>query len=149
MTKVEQSIIINRPVEQVWNFIIQVEENAPKWDRGVLAARVISDGPLGVGTEVETRSNFFGRERIGKVQVTTWLPLRKIGMKNLLGQVKGEQSYSFEPLENGTKLIMDAEIDSVGWWKLIASILLRKLKSDGEADLANIKRILETTPYLA
>jgi hypothetical protein len=49
MSATEQSVIINRPVEEVWKFISNIE-NAPKWDRGVLAGHQISKGPPGVGT---------------------------------------------------------------------------------------------------
>ena len=47
LIQVEGSVVIDRPTEQVWEGMSNVAENVPKWDRGVLAARVASDGPLG------------------------------------------------------------------------------------------------------
>ncbi len=144
--KIEQSVIINRPVTQVWKFMSNVEESTPKWDRGVLAARVTSDGPLGVGTTIETRRQFFGRVRIGKLQITEWHPARNVTFQAKLGQVTATQSYIFETLENGTRLIQSAELNFIGWWKWIAPVLVSMVKRDGQEDLANIKRILENTP---
>jgi uncharacterized membrane protein len=43
MVKLEQSIMINRPVEEVWKFMSHWE-NGPKWDCGVVEARQISEG---------------------------------------------------------------------------------------------------------
>ncbi|MBF8283384.1 MAG: hypothetical protein HW378_2299 [Anaerolineales bacterium] len=43
MVKLEQSIMINRPVEEVWKFMSNWE-NGPKWDCGVVEARQISEG---------------------------------------------------------------------------------------------------------
>jgi hypothetical protein len=143
MIKIEQSVIINRPLEQIWKFMSNVEENTPKWDRGVLAARITSDGPLGVGTTIETRRQFLGRVRVGKIQVSDWQPLRIVTFQAKLGQATATQSYILESIENGTKLMMIADLDLIGWWKWIAPLLVPMLKRDGEADLANLKRILE------
>ena len=143
MVKIEQSVIINRPIKQVWKFMSNVEENGPKWDRGVLAARVTSDGPLGIGATIEIRRQLLGRVRIGKIQISNWQPPRLVTLQTKLGQATASQSYIFESLENGTKLRTDVNLDLIGWWKWIAPILVPMLKRDGEADLANIKRILE------
>lgn len=58
MIKIEQSVIIHRPVEEVWQFMSNVE-NVTKWDRGVLQARQTSEGPLGVGSTLQTVRQFF------------------------------------------------------------------------------------------
>ena len=42
MIKAEQSMIINRPVEEVWEYLSNVE-NMAKWDQGVLEAKLTSD----------------------------------------------------------------------------------------------------------
>ena len=67
----------------------------------------------------------------------------KLGVELAVSVISG---FAGQPEGGLPKVITHAEVDFVGWWKLIAPILLRMLKSDGEADLANLKRILETTP---
>ena len=142
MRRIEQSATINRPVEEVWNFMSHVE-NGPKWDRGVLAARVTSEGALGVGSRIEIYRRFFGRERIGRIQISEWQPQKTVAFQTKLGQVTANQRYTFESLGNGTQLTQTAELDFVGWWKLVDPLLIRMLTRDGQEDLANIKRILE------
>jgi hypothetical protein len=142
MVKIEESVFVNRPVTEVWKFMSNVE-NGPKWDRGVLAARVTSEGALGIGSRIEIRRQFFGRQRVGRLQISEWEAAKTVEFKINVGQATATQRYTFDSFENGTKLTQTAELDFIGWWKLISPLLLRMLKRDGREDLANIKRILE------
>ena len=46
MPKIEMSIVINRPVEEVFAFLSDFENN-PKWQATSVEARKISEGPVG------------------------------------------------------------------------------------------------------
>jgi len=50
MIKFDKSIITNRPVEEVWKFISNVE-NLHRWNRGTRKGRVTSDSTIGVGID--------------------------------------------------------------------------------------------------
>jgi len=143
MIKIEESIIINRPVEEVWKFVSNIE-NATKWDRGVLEARQTSEGTIGVGSTLQTRRQMLGRQRIGKLRVSEYVPNRIIALQASLGQIAAAQiRYSFEPVDGGTRMTGTSEVELRGLWKLIAPILTRLLERDGREDMANIKRIME------
>ena len=144
MRTIEQSVIINRPVEEVWEFISNIE-NAPKWDRGVIAARQISEGPLGVGTTLQTTRLLLGRRRTPNYVVSEYEPNQKIALKAFLGPFQGQVRFAFDSVSGGTRFTQSLEMQSSGWWNLITPLLVRMFTSDGEADLANIKRILENT----
>ncbi len=146
MRTIEWSVIINRPSELIWKYMSNIEENTPKWDRGVLAARITSDGPLGVGTTIETRRQFLGLVRVGKIQISEWQPPRTVAFQMKLGQATASQRYRLESIENGTRFTVTASLDFVGWWKWIVPILAPMLKRDEQEDLANLKRILENIP---
>jgi hypothetical protein len=49
----ESSILIERPVEMVWNYLADVS-NIPKWDRGVAGVGQSSSDVTGVGSEFDT-----------------------------------------------------------------------------------------------
>jgi uncharacterized membrane protein len=49
MTRVATSVVINRPPEEVFEFVSNFENN-PRWQSGMHEARITSEGPLGVGT---------------------------------------------------------------------------------------------------
>lgn len=60
--KFDKSIIINRPIEEVWKFISNVE-NLPKWNRGTRKGHVSSEGSIDIGSTVQHRCQFLGRQR--------------------------------------------------------------------------------------
>ena len=49
MVDASDSIVIDRPVEQVFAYVTNVV-NDPTWHTDVVEARQASDGPIGVGT---------------------------------------------------------------------------------------------------
>jgi len=143
MIKIEKSIIINRPVEEVWKFVSNIE-NATKWDRGVLEARQTSEGTIGVGSTLQTRRQMLGRQRIGKLRVSEYVPNRIIALQASLGQIAAAQiRYSFEPVDGGTRMTGTSEVELHGAWRLITPILNLMLERDGREDMANMKRIME------
>jgi uncharacterized protein YndB with AHSA1/START domain len=142
MIKIEKNIIINRSVEEVWKFLSNVE-NMPKWDRGVLEARQTSEGLPGVGSTMQIRRQFFGRQRIVKIRVSEYVLNRRIALQGNIGAITVQTGFTFEPVEAGTRLTQPSEIEIGGWWKWITPILLSMLNRDGGEDLANLKRIIE------
>jgi uncharacterized protein YndB with AHSA1/START domain len=50
--KVEASVMIDRPVEEVWEFIMDLSK-VPTWDTSISEVRETSTGPIGVGSTFE------------------------------------------------------------------------------------------------
>jgi uncharacterized protein YndB with AHSA1/START domain len=46
MVKIVASVLIDRPVEEVWKFVMDLSK-LPKWNTGILEAKQTSAGPLG------------------------------------------------------------------------------------------------------
>ena len=63
MTKIERSIVINRPVEEVFAAYTNLE-NHPKWHPGILEAVKTPDGPIGVGTTWRIARKVLGVQRL-------------------------------------------------------------------------------------
>jgi hypothetical protein len=59
MARFKQSVVINRPVEQVFVFVSDLE-NDPPWS-GAAGMRRTSPGPVGIGTTFRQRDRFLGR----------------------------------------------------------------------------------------
>jgi len=145
MLKVEHSIVINKPVEQVWNFLTEFR-NTPKWDIGVLETKQISEGPAGLGTTFQNIGPFLGRNSVREYKVTEYEPNKKVAVKSITQEKfirQAEVSYTFNPTKNGTKLTFTGMIEFGGFFKLIQPILLQRAKRDGQGDLFNLKRLIE------
>ena len=146
MIKLAQSVTVNRPVAEVWTFISNFE-NTTRWSRGVLEARQTSEGPMGVGSTLQTVVRAFGRRRTASYLVTEYEPNTAFAFEVTSGVMTSKARFSVEPgeAEAGTRLTASGEVDAVGPYKLLAPILVRTLKRHSEDDLANLKRILEAS----
>jgi carbon monoxide dehydrogenase subunit G len=144
MTTITQSVTVERPVAEVWDFISNFE-NTTRWSRGVLAARQTSHGPLGVGSTLQTVVKAFGRRRTADYLVTEFQPNHAFAFQVSSGPMSSRARYSLEPAGVGTRLTASGEAEATGLYKLLAPILVRIVKRHSEDDLANLKRILEAS----
>ena len=142
MPTITQSVTINRPVAEVWTFISNFE-NSTRWSRGVLEARQTSDGPLGVGSTLQTVVKAFGRRRTADYLVTELEPNQAFAFEVASGPMASRARYSVEPAGAGTRLTASGEAEATGLYRLLAPVLVRTLKRHSQEDLANVKRILE------
>jgi carbon monoxide dehydrogenase subunit G len=144
MTTITQSVTVDRPVEEVWDFISNFE-NTTRWSRGVLEARQTSDGPLGVGSTLQAVVKAFGRRRTADYLVTEYEPNHAFAFTVASGPMSSRAHFSVEPAGGGTRLTASGEAEATGLYKLLAPILVRTLERHSEDDLANVKRILEAS----
>jgi len=145
MLTVEHSIEINKPVEQVWDFLTDFQ-NTPKWDIGVLETRQTSAGAAGLGTTFQNIGPFLGQTAVREYKVTEYEPKNKVTVKLMTSSKSiqnAEVCYVFEPAKNGTKLTFMGSVEFRGLFKLIQPILLQRAKRDGQGDLSNLKRLIE------
>jgi carbon monoxide dehydrogenase subunit G len=144
MTTITQRVTVNRPVEEVWDFIGDFE-NTTRWSQGVLEARQTSDGPLRAGSTLQTVVKAFGRRRTGDYLVTEYEPNHAFAFEVMSGPMTSRARFSLEPAGAGTRLTASGEAVATGLYRLVTPILVRTLKRHSEADLASLKRILEAS----
>jgi uncharacterized membrane protein len=143
--KVEHSVEINKPVEQVWRFLTDFQ-NTPKWDIGVLETRLTSSGPAGLGTTFQNVGPFLGQNAVREYRVTEYEPNRRVKVELITPSrliQNAEVSYSLAHTDNGTNLTFVGSLELTPPFRLLQPILLRRVARDGEGDLANLKRLVE------
>jgi carbon monoxide dehydrogenase subunit G len=143
MTKIESIAVIDRPAEVVWKFISD-NNNAPKWNPGVLELKQISTGPLGVGTTLQSR--WSTRLSLAVSRITEFEPGRKLtaevtSPRMLMGS---RESLSLETVEGKTKLTSVWELKFNGIYKLVGPFQVGGVRRFNEARVINLKRILES-----
>jgi carbon monoxide dehydrogenase subunit G len=144
MATITQSVTVDRPVEEVWDFISNFE-NTTRWSRGVLEARQTSPGPLGVGSTLQTVVKAFGRRRTADYLVTEYEPNHALAFQVSSGPMASRARYSVEPAGAGTRLTASGEAEVTGLYRLVAPLLVRTLERHSQDDLASLKRILEAS----
>ena len=142
MISIEHSVTINRPIEEVFTFVTNIE-NGTQWQSGVLESRQTSQGPAGVGaTGMEVRQ-FMGLRVESSFEVTEYEPSRKMGFKTTSGPIPLEGNYTFEPTEGGTKVTFAVQLEPSGVFKLAEALVARTARKQVETDCSNLKYLLE------
>jgi len=141
MAKFESSIVINRPVEEVFA-LLSNQENNPKWQSGSLENRKTSSGPIGVGTTWHSVSQFLGKRIESESEITEYEPNRKYTLKSKL-PFPVEARTTFERVEGGTRINLKAEAEIGGFFKLAEPLVVSMGKRQFEANLANLKDLME------
>lgn len=142
MIKINNSIQINRPVEDVFVFVVDIK-NLPKWAGPVSEARQTSDGPIGVGTTQTQKAQFLGRQIESSQEVTGYKLNKKLSTKTTSGPLPIEVHYTFEPNAGGTLLHVEGEVDAGGFFKLAEPLAGRMLRRQTDADIETLKELLE------
>lgn len=142
MAKFEITVDINRPIEEVFAFISN-PENLPRWRASALEIKRNSSEPLSVGSVVRGRFTFLGRPFDGDLEIIAHEPHAKYGTKMVGGPFPLEARYTLEPTANGTQLTMVVEGTPGGFFKLAEPLVVSLAKRSYEADLNNLKEMLE------
>jgi uncharacterized protein YndB with AHSA1/START domain len=142
MLTIETSVVINRPIEEVFAFVSDVE-NTPSWAGPVIEAQQTSAGPIGVGTTSTRVIQFLGRRMESTYEVTEYEPQARIYSRSTTGPVPIEERFTFQAVADGTQVTLVGELDAAGFFKLAEPVLARMVKRQVENDAGTLKDLLE------
>jgi uncharacterized protein YndB with AHSA1/START domain len=140
----DQSVVIERPLEEVFAFVADPENDA-QWTPVVTETRKTSEGPLGVGTTYEQSGHFLGRNFEMLFEVTEYEPNRKIGQRLINpGPLGATGSSSVEAVSGGTQVTLSGEAQAGGFfWLLPDRIIAFPAQRMMGVALRNLKELLE------
>jgi hypothetical protein len=142
MIKVELSIDIERPVAEVFAFVTNPANDA-KWQEGVIESRMVSPGPMGVGSKLKDARKFLGLKLESELEVTEYAPNKVFGLKVSSGPMQFEIKQSFEAVGGGTRIALVAEGEPAGVFKLAGGAFKKQLEGQLTADSERLKKVLE------
>ena len=142
MFKVEGTVVINRPIEEVFKFLTTPGSSA-QWQGMVLESKKTSEGPVGVGTTGQSASQFLGRRMESTWEVTEHELNRKTAYKSTSGPIPYENSATLESVDEGTKVTLVGEYEVGGFFKLAEPIVARMGQRQADADFAMLKDLVE------
>lgn len=109
MTRVETFVVIQKPVEEVFAYVIR-PENLPEWAPGYLEATPTSRGPIGVGSTSRRVTDFGGRRSESEHVVTEFEPNVRISVRTKSGPLEIDEIFEFEAVEGGTRVTIAEEV---------------------------------------
>jgi uncharacterized membrane protein len=138
MMNFDNTIVIQRPVEEVFRFVADFE-NVPKWNYYVTQVRQTTGGSPDKGTVYhQIRKNDEQDYRVVDYQ-----PHQKLGVKTLEGSKPAfERLFIFEETDNGTRITDKWQLDT-GHNPLLQWVGRGKVKASVAENLGKLKQLLE------
>ena len=142
MFTVQSSVFIERPVQEVFEFVVD-QPNGPRWQSGVKRAEWTTKGPTGKGSAWRSYIRFLGRDVESTLEYTDWDPPNQFVLNAVDGPVPIEGIGKFEARDGGTIYTFIATVESNGFFKLAEPLVRRQLDKQHQEDLSTLKTLLE------
>lgn len=152
MITFEVSVVIEKPLEQVFGFVA-AGENGPKWNSAVKSVRKISEGPVNVGTKYSIIRQLPSGSAENTYEVVEYEENKKLSIKIISGPTPFLYRYSFTPSNKGTELSLKAEAEKEGLIEVLGTkarvapefVLRGFVKRGVEENFQTLKSLLESS----
>ena len=142
MVRIEGEIVINRPVEEVFDFVAD-ERNEPRYNPEMHRAEQISDGPIGVGTRF--RAETVSRDRTVEmvIEFTGYERPRRLEEIAHMSSMDLQGSLTFDPVPEGTRMRWSWDLEPRGILKLMSPLVARMGRRQEQRIWVGLKHLLE------
>ena len=143
METFENTVTIRRTPDDVFAYLADFE-NVPRWNHAIESTTKTSAGAVGVGSAYRQIRSQPKRSEEGFV-VTVFEPGARIAVEGEIGPFHARLDYRLEPIEGGTRLVNDAELEAASAVsKLVAPLVGSRVKAAVAENLGSLRRILES-----
>jgi uncharacterized protein YndB with AHSA1/START domain len=142
MVRIEGEIVINRPVEDVFDFVAD-ERNEPRYNPQMRRAEQISDGPIGIGTRFRAELVNMGRTVEMVIEFTGFDRPRRLASTTHMSSMDIHYTLTFEPVPEGTRMRWSGDLEPHRIFKLMSPMVARMGRRQEERIWTGLKRLLE------
>jgi uncharacterized membrane protein len=144
--RVQESVVINRPVEEVFSYTSN-PENFPQWAATVREVRRDSPGrgPLREGGRFTATQKALGRSFEAPFEVIDYEPNRRYAHRGTEGHpVPVTMVFAYERLSSdGTRFTPRIEAEPGGFFGVVGPVFERVLRRQMRTNLKTLKELLE------
>lgn len=145
MSKIERSIVIDRPIGEVFRFVHEPRNDAT-WQTTLIESTQISDAPVGVGTQVRERRRFLGIQVEMTKEITEYQPSTKSAFRYVSGGAPFSGTFQLDALDGATRLTATGYVEGTGFFKIAEPLFTSMAGRELEASLGHLKELLEAGP---
>ncbi|HTA34922.1 MAG TPA: SRPBCC family protein [Solirubrobacteraceae bacterium] len=141
---IKHSIEINRPAEEVFGYLDQVERHN-EWQSALVSTIVETDGPTRVGTRVVERRSVPGGSRDSHTRSQSTTPPRKASFRGTAGLIRPVGTYTVDPTgESSSCMNSELDLKGHGIGKLFAILARRQAARQVSIDQEKLKELPES-----
>ncbi|HEY8720624.1 SRPBCC family protein [Pengzhenrongella sp.] len=142
MSEASRSIVIDRPLDEVFAFFADAE-NDPKWRTGVKEIRRLGD--LAVGAKYHQRvAGPAGSAIAADLEVTAYEPGVRVAFHTIAGPVRPDGEYRFRAVAGATEVTFSLSVELSGIKRVAMGQAVQKSMDAEVAGLDRAKSVLET-----
>lgn len=140
--RIDLTEVINRPIDEVFSYISNPQKHA-EWVGAVLEDSNQSEGAVHEGTTFHEVGKLLGRKVGSDWTVTKFEPPHVYEQETRIGSAHVRLRSTLTSEGDGTRVDLVTEGETGGLFKLADSVVARVLRNQQQADLDNLKLILE------
>jgi hypothetical protein len=151
MKPIVKSLVINRPIEEVYD-VATCQRRCVVWQSGIVNAEKVTEGPAGVGSEYEHMSSFLGFRATNRPRITVWDPPYRFAVHSDGSASSYDVEMSFEEVEGGTRMTSTFTMEGANAMlsRFTEPLVRMGLERMTERDLNTLKELMENeSPILA
>jgi hypothetical protein len=142
MAHIGGEIVINRPVEEVFDFVAD-ERNEPRCNPGMLGAELLTPEPVGLGSRFRAEMRTRPRPVVMITENTGYDRPRRLVSTTRLSTMDIQGTLSFDPVPAGTQMRWSWEVRPRGLLKLATPVVTRIGARQERAIWTGLKWVLE------
>jgi uncharacterized protein YndB with AHSA1/START domain len=142
---IEESIVITRPVDEVFAYATD-PANVATWQSNIVEYEQETDGDRDIGARDRGTVRVAGKKMAFTQEVNAWDPPKTATMKSLEAPMSWELSFRFEPLgSDRTRVTIHQEVGEMGgFFGKLGDVMATKMYTrDVRSNLENLKLVLE------
>jgi uncharacterized membrane protein len=143
MKNLEVQVWIDRPVRDVYAYVADFDR-WPEWRSDVVGGKLLTEGPMRVGSQARGVAKVLGRPISIDVEVTALQPGIRFGYRPINGPLRTSNLYTFESQAGGTLVVLTDDIGLNGILKVFLPVMPAFVRSVYRKNLAGLKATLET-----
>jgi uncharacterized protein YndB with AHSA1/START domain len=136
-------ILIRRPVEEVFAFVMEIERT-PEWRPRMSAVEWMTDDEPGVGSRFRVTVKTLGLTVHFEPEIVAWDPPHAVTYRQSTGPAQMDSFMEWRPEGGDCRFQMGATVGSQGWMRFLAPLVGRSVLPQNMRDLIRLKRVLES-----
>ena len=148
MARIEGELVINRPVQEVFDFVAD-ERNEPRYNPRIRRAEKLTPGPIGRRTRFRAEAVTGGRTVGMTIEYTTYERPRRLASSIHMPAADIVGALRFDPVPAGTQMGWSWVLRPRGLYKLLTPVIARVGRRQEQENWGGLKRFLEAREELA
>ena len=145
MARIDGEIVIDRPVDVVFDYVAD-QGNEPQYNPRMVRAEKIVPGPVGKGTRFRSAVVSMGRTAEMLIEFTGFDRPTRLASATTMQQADISYTLTFEPAASGTRMRWSGQVRPKGAFKPLGPLIAWMGRHQEQRIWASLKQHLEAAP---